>query len=552
MKRSTSRLLNLILTLAVAGSAAADVVIFKDGTRLEGRVEEVGPNSNRVAFTSGTGRMELPRERIREIVQESDAQDWSHVGNQFLTAKNHSAAVQMFQRALEADSTFEPARAGLEQAQAALAAHQDERIRQMQEAIGAQLEQIAMMLEKEAYDEERYRKAETELNQILDSKASEQQRVTAQRLLRDINLKWGFARFDRLDEKGAEEKYMRVLEMDPNNEEARDALLKIWRNDPNKKPQVLDAYLAKLKTDPNNLEYNKIAADMLYEVQRYEEAIPMLQKVDAAPKYANMGYKQKLNNAYKGAILLARDTNQIEKAIALTESQIQVFPGTDTTDLTVLRYELAKSKLAPDDWQGRGLLVQRLQEVGLAQMAQREAELVLRYDPQNQAATGVLREQATRQFQEIQLTMQQGQFLVARSMADNFMKTQNRFPDMVKQAQEIYNLADIEAKKQAQANREMAEQIAQRGIQYYQEAQRYTSLMTSDDTRTDSSNIVSYKQEAIKLSKRAVDHMQEALRIDPSLGGMSGMDLNARLRDAQSLYNSLTDRPTRLPTVRNR
>lgn len=549
--RSTAKYLSGILVVLAAGMASADVLVLRDGTRLEGRVEAVGNNRDRVAFISGNGRIEITRDRITEIIEESDAQDWTHVGNQFLRARNHSAAVQMYQRALEADSEFGPARDGMAEAQAAIAAQQDERVRQLQEAVGAQLEQISTMLEKEAYDEARYQRAERDLNQILDSDASDQQRVTAQRLMLDLFLKWGFARYDRLDSAGAEERYLRVLEMDPNNNEARDALLRIWRNDPTKKPQVLEAYQAKLREEPNNLEFNRIVGDMLYEAQRYEESIPMLTKVESAPRFANQGYTAKLRNAYQGAIMDARDRRNLEKAISLMEQQLQIFPNMDTTELTVLRYDLAKSRLAPDDWESRGALVGRLQEIGLTQMAAREAELVLRYDPENQAANAVLREQAVRELQEVQAAMQMGQFLVARSSASNFMRSHSRYPDLLQQAQELFNLADIEAKKQQQANRQMAEQIATRGLQYYQEAQRFVQLMSDTNVRSDARPI-SFKQEAITLTQRSITHMEEALRIDPTLGGMDGMDLNARLRDARVLYNGLTDRPTPLPRQRNR
>lgn len=549
--RRTAGYISALLMLVTAGPAAADVLVLKDGTRLEGRVEPAGNNRDRVAFISGNGRLEMGRDRITEIIEESDAQDWTHVGNQFLRARNHSAAVQMFQRALEADSEFAPAREGMAEAQAAIAAQQDERVRQLQETIGAQLEQISTMLEKEAYDEARYQRAERDLNQILDSDASEQQKLTAQRLMLDLFLKWGFARYDRLDSAGAEERYLRVLEMDPDNAEARDALLRIWRNDPTKKDQVLEAYQSKLADEPNNLEYNRIVGDMLYEARRYEESIPHLKMVEAAPRYANQGYTTKLRNAYQGSIMAARDSGNLEKAIALMEQQLQIYPNMDTTELTVLRYDLAKSRLAPDDWESRGALVGRLQEIGLTQMAAREAELVLRYDPENKPANAVLREQAVRQLQEIQVAMQTGQYLVARSSASSFMRTHSRYPDLLQQAQELYNVADIEAKKQQEANRQMAEQIATRGIQYYQEAQRYVQLMTDTNVRSDTRPI-SYKQEAITLSQRAITHMEEALRIDPSLGGMDGMDLNARLRDARVLYNGLTDRPTSLPRQRNR
>ncbi|MCC6547570.1 hypothetical protein IT570_10420 [Candidatus Sumerlaeota bacterium] len=525
---------------------SADVLVLTDGTKLEGRAEAIVGSEDRVAFTSGTGRIELPKSRISEIKQESDSADYTHIGDQYLKARNYPTAVQQYQKALEYDASYDQAQRGLKEAQGAIAAEQNERLKALQEKMGQQLETIPDLIKTEKYED-----ADAILKTIMESEATDQQRLTAQRYSRNLYLAWAFSRFDRLDYRGAEEKYLRVMEMDPENKDARDALLKIWITDPRKKQDVLKAYLSKLKEDPNNLEYNQVVGDLLYETQQYEQAIVPLSKVYANPRYANRGYDQKLRNSYKQAILSEYDNHDLDKAIATYKEMLTLFRDEDDTNLRVYTYERDKSKLADTDYNGRAQLAKRLQDEGLTQLATREAELILRSDPNNQIADGILRRDTEAEYARIQEAMSARNFLVARDLALRFMNTQTRYPKLVEGAQEIFNKADIEAKRMEKANREQARTLAERGIEYYNEALRNSDQMSNTERRQ-STHPLSYKQEAIKFAKRAIDHFETALRIDPSLGPITGMDLNARLRDAQELYNSLTDRPSRLPTYTRR
>lgn len=544
---SVYRLSFLAAVILLPAITLADVLVLIDGTRLEGRAEEVVGSPDRIAFTSGSGRIELPRARVSQIEEESDAQDFTRLGGQFLKQKVYSSAVQQFQKALEAEPGHEEAAAGLREAQDAISAEQNERVRAMQEKVNEQLEAIPDMIQGEKFAE-----ADNALSQIQASEITEQQRVTAQRYTRDLYIAWAFSRFDRLDYQGAEEKYLRVMEMDPENKEARDALLRMWITDPKKKPEVLRAYQSKLKEEPGNLEYNRVVADLLYEFERYPEAIEPMQKIYANPRLAGLGYDTKLKNAYKQAILEAYETGDLDRAIDLFENKmLAVFPNEDRTNLSIYKYEREKGKLSQDDWDGKALLVKQLMEAGLTQYGTREAELILRYNPENKVADSILRAEAEGELRRIQESMATGDYLVARDMALRFINRQTRYPKLIESAQELYNKADIEAQRQAKENRQRAQILAERGIEYYNEALRNVDMLTSTERR-DSGRPISNKQEAIKYARRSIDHFETALRIDPSLGPMSGMDLNARLRDAQQLYNGLTDKADPIPVVTRR
>jgi hypothetical protein len=527
------------------GQLPADVLILVDGTRLEGRVDEVVGARDRIAFTSGSGRIELPLERIRERIDEPDAMDWTRVGNQFADARNFPLAVQMFQRALEADPDFADAKAGMARAQDAISADQDARRRAAQDAVTRDLELVPEMIAAEKFDE-----TLALLNRLMQNEnASAEQRVTAQRLLRDLHLAWGFSRWDRTDNKGAEEHYQRVLEMDPDNQEARDRLLVIWRDDPSKRAEVLKAYQAKLAAEPNNLQLNQIVGDLLFRDERWEEAIEPFKKVASAPRFAGQGYDTKLRRSYQMSINAAADAGNLDKAIALTQEMMGIFTNSDDTGLKVLTYERDKSRLARDDYEGQALLARRLYNEGLTTYAEREALLILRYDPENKIAEGILRQESEERLARIQLNFQQQDFLVARNLAARFVQEEKRFGDLIMRAEEILKKSEIEVSRQQRENRETAMRLAENGIQAYNEALRYVDLMTDSNRRTNTF-VQSNKAEAVKNARRAIERFDVALQIDPSLGPPTGMDLIARRRDAVQLLNQLTDAARPLPRPR--
>lgn len=545
MTKLTTKLI-LAAAMCLPLALPADVLILDNGSRLEGRIENGTTTRDRVAFISGAGRIELPVGRIAERIEEEDWEDWTRVAGQYLENKDYTQAIQTYQQALEANPDYEPALEGLSQAQAGLSSRQEENARQAREELLTRLETVPDLIENEAFAE-----AEQIINNTLAGDVPEDTNLMARRLLRDLYLAWGFARYDKLDYRGAEERYLRVLEMDPNNEDAQDRLLSIWERDPNKRQEVLQTYLNKLDVEPNNLEYNRKAADLLYSFQRYEAAIEPLRKVVSSNRYPAQGYDKKLENSYWQTVQEFKRDGDLDEAINLFEELLQVFPTHNDTELVVLRYQRDREQLAEDDYEGWATLVRRLYEAGLTEYAVREAELVLRYAPESELASEILRQDARRELERVEQTFAEGNYLVARDMAFRFMERGSRFPELIQQAEELYNRADIEARRQAKENRERAREIAQRGMQYYQEAMNYVALLNSTDQRQ-GARPISYKQEAIDRSRRAIDHYQTALRIDPSLGGIEGMDLNSRLRDAQNLYRNLTDRPAPLPRVRNR
>ena len=537
MRSTTLKTLILSLMVGIAPVVHADVLVMNNGSRLEGRVEEIPNKPDRISFLSITGRLEFNRSAIREIIDESDAEDWTRIGRQYLEKKDFSTATQMFQSALEADSTHEPALRGLGEAQQALTAIASEQASERDKGFETELISVGELITLEKFAE-----AQALLEKIHSQTSSDDQKVRARQLMRDLYLAWGEARYDRMDNRGAEENFQRVLEMDPENNRARERLLLIWRNDPAKKAEVLKAYEVKLRDDPNNIEYNRVVGDLYYELQRYAESIPLLARVAAAPAFARDGYDRKLLTAYNETILRLSNDNKLDEAIAYFREMVAFRPSVDATNLSMLEYRRDRQQLAEDDWQGKALLIRRLLASGLTETGRQEAELILRYDAQNEIATQILREMAEGELQRIQTEFAQGQNAVVIGMATSFIRGNTRFPALSAAADELKKKAEIAYEREARSKQQQARELAERGLEALNEAYRNAEMMASADVR---SNVrpISYKQRSIELSRRAVEYLRMAIQIDPSLGDPLAMDLNTKLRDAQALLSSLTAAP---------
>ncbi|MDX2175894.1 MAG: hypothetical protein SF028_05430 [Candidatus Sumerlaeia bacterium] len=531
--------------LLAAGAASADIVVMSNGTELAGRVEAVESKPDRIRLVRGSGTIEIPRRQIQDIVEEADSVDYRRIGLQLLDARSYERAVETFKQSLATDPEDTESKDGLRRAEAAIA----ERDAEARRAEQAQIDD-RIVKAREAVQAERFAEAEVLLKEVASAGPNESQRTAAQLALVDLYLAWGFQRLDRLDVKGAEEKYLRVLELDPQNERARIELLEVWKDDPSKRAQVLEAYLLQLRNDPDNLELNAKVADLLTTLARYEEALGPLEKLTASPRFRSLGYDKRFRTSLREAILNQTIAGNFEPAIEGTKKLLQYFPEEDPTQLTVLQFRKAMSEADPADIDTRAALVKRLRDAGLAELAQSEAAFLARVAPDNEVLRGILREEAELRLAEVREELQARNWVVARDMSQRYVTTYTSYPDLVAVASEIYERSSVEAERAAKARREQGREIAQQGIEYYNQALAFSNQLRNTEVES-GSRPYSPKQEAIKNAKRAVERFEIALQIDPSLGPVTGMDLNTRLNDARSLYNQLTQRGTALPKNRN-
>ena len=341
MKRG-GRLLAVILTL-VAGlsiNATADEVILKDGNKREGRVEEIPGDRANVRLITGSQQIRLPKSRIEQIIEQSDAEDYTILGNQSLKVNRNETAVQMFQKALAADSNHAPAQEGLEKARELIAAEAEEAKRQQQSRNSESLNEVREMIREGDFEE-----AEATLLQVMRADPTQEQVKTAQVLNRDLHLEWAKSLEDRLNIEGAERHLLRVLRVDPNNKEAQDLLVRVWEDNPQRKDDLMRIYSLRLQSDPEDLTLNQKLADLLLASNKQVESIPYLLRLHESQRYRSLNYDDRLQSAMQLKGRQLASAGKIDEAIDVYEKLGELFPGTGATSLAYLRYVQKRESL---------------------------------------------------------------------------------------------------------------------------------------------------------------------------------------------------------------
>jgi len=545
----TRLILALLVTFFAFGESVADEIVFQSGERRQGRVEAVDGSPDRIAFITSSGRIEIPRDRVREIIEHDDATDFTILGNQHLASGNVERALSMFQRALSYDADHEDALAGMERARARLAEQQAESQRSHQRSQDEQIQQARQLIEQGEHAD-----AERLLHRVLESNPSPQQREEARRIQVELYLSWAAHRSDRLDRAGAERFYREVLRMDPNNRQAYDGLLDILKesSDPRKRQEVLRAVQNRLRERPNDIELNRQAADILWALNRRDEAIDHMIRLKDWTNFHSLGYDRRLETAMRRRAQDQALSGNINDAIATFEQLLDVLPQTDPSPLFHLRFEQKVRALPADDFDARAALLRDLEAQGLRTLALNEANAILEEAPNNQGALQFVRRRAEESLAEAREAFQDGQFVLARRTAQQFSqdRSNRRFPDLMQAAEDIMARSQIEAERQARQSREQALQLAALGDQYLAEARRNANMMRSADINPRTVG-VSFRNEAIKFSQRAINAYEAALEIDPTLAHMvGGQDLNNKIADARQINNVMTQPVIRLPQAR--
>lgn len=521
---------------------AADEVIFKSNLTSEGRVEPVFGTPSKVALISSSGRIEINRSLIQRIIEHEDHEDYTIIGNQYYSAGDFELAVEQYQLALQAKADHQPAQEGLNKSREAISSRRDEQVQQLQE------ENVTMLQKaEELVTTAKFVEAEKALINLESRNPSESQNTEIQRIRKNLYLAWGAERQDKLDRPGAELYYTKVLELEPSNPVAKDALLVIWEKNPSKRAEVALAYEEKLKASPLDVDLNQKLADLYLSMNQPEKAIQPLKNLVDTPTFRTRGYDRYLADAFVEVSYQQSSIGNIDGAISTLKQMQEIFPRMDQSQLQLLEYRKAVSNIDPTDYVAQATLLPVLLEQGLESTAVAEAERILQQDPTNEKAMGIFRNYAEEELKEINSLFKEGQFLLSANLATLYSeKYSARFPELVQQAADLYNKAQLEAAKEQKQKREQARDIVTTADQYSAEARRNVELYKSADNPNRTS-IISYKNEAIRFNQRAIQGYKAALQIDPSLGPLvGGMDVNSKLEEAERLQRSLTREPIRV------
>ncbi|MGF1573049.1 MAG: tetratricopeptide repeat protein [Sumerlaeia bacterium] len=541
MKKQTLNTLAALLMLC-AGTLAADEVIFKSGLTQQGRVEPVFGTPSKISLTTSSGRIEINRSLIQRIIEHEDEVDFTLIGDQYYAAGAFELAIEQYQLALQANSGYNDAQQGLDKSRQAITNRRGQQVLQVQQENRTLLQQTEELIVAQDFQ-----KAEKNLLDLEGRNPTDEQKAEIRRIRKNLFLEWGLERMDKLDRGGAEVYFTKVLDLEPNNPRAKEALLTIWEKNPNKRAEVAAAYEEKLKETPLDISLNQNLADLYLAMNQPEKAIEPLKKLVDTPTFQTRGYDKRLMDAFVEVSYQQSSIGKIDEAIATLRDLQEIFPRVDRSQLQLLEYRKAANELASDDYNGQAALLPTLVEQGLESMAVSEAERILREDPTNENAMRIFRRYAENELKEINALFSERQYIMSANLASLYGdKYATRFPDLVQEAADLYNKAQLEAAKEQKQKREQARDIVNTSDQYSAEARRNVELYKSADNANRSS-IISYKNEAIRFNERAIQGYKTALQIDPSLGPLvGGMDVNTKLDESERLQRSLTREPIRV------
>ncbi|MBX3728245.1 MAG: hypothetical protein KF858_03595 [Candidatus Sumerlaeia bacterium] len=549
---SQGRFVAGLLAMLLAGPVAADVLVLKSGERREGRVEAIVGEPDHLLLISGSQQIRIPKALIEQVIEQDDATDYTILGDQFVRLQSYERAVRMYQRALESNPSHAPARAGLERARGMIGERQAETERQAQAEHAERLATARRMLADP--DRVDFARVEELLNQVTQRSTSDSQKATAELLKRDLYLAWAHDREDRLDPIGAEDHLQRVLAIDKGNREAEDLLLRVWRNNPNRRTEVLKMLEDRLAESPDDLTLNQEYADLLLALNREEDAIGPLMKLHESGRFRALDYDARLERAMTRAAERRAQAGDNDGAIELYKSLATIFPDADQTALFRLEYRKRLDALEPNDWQARSMLLDNLVAQGMTRLALDEAEIILQNDPTNERALALVRKSAEEKLAEAQQAFAQGRYTLAMSLSRRFAQEHTRFGDMVQVASDIYGKASIEAERQRKRLRDQARELVTYGDENLSLARRNLELYKTSDN-PNRTGVLPYRFEATKFADRALEAYREALKIDPSIAPLvGGMDVANKIRDAEDLKTEI-NRPARtilLPQGRSR
>lgn len=535
-----------ILTLPALLSA--DTVVFKSGMTREGRVEDVFGKPKKILLITSTGKLELNRSLISRVDETDDPTDYVVLGDQYLQAGSYSDAIRHYERALQFIEQYNSegktpaagieasAREGLSKANAGITSRRQQQVLEQQQENASMIEQA-----RELITQQKFEQVERMVEELKERNPTPDQASALKILERDLYLAWGVEREDKLDRGGAEIYYSKVLELDPNNQQAEEALLRIWERQGDKNEELIQIYESKLKQAPNDVELNRKLADLYLAENEPAAAITPLKRIIDTPVFRSRGYEDRLKNAYRDAAYQKANVGDLDAGITMMRELQELYPTSDPSQLYLMEYRKARKSLPGDDFTGRSKLLADLWDKGLQGTAISEANKILNVDPGNERALAIIKDNAETELADIEKTFNEGQYLLAANMASSYgNKYSQRFPQLVQKASDLYNKAELEAARLQKERREQARDIVAQADNYAAEARRNIELFKSADNPNRSS-VVSYKSEARRYSRRAINAYETALQIDPSLGPLQGgLDVNTKLDDVERLYRNLS------------
>lgn len=519
--------------------AGADVIeILSSGETREGVVYENPVDPSVITFRDHRGKIRLSRDKIR-IVKRDQPGGLMSIADGYLTHGSYEQAIEYFEKAREAGAPEAEVQQGIDRARRLIAEEAKEERQSEVREIDRLLDQI-----EEQVAAKNFNQAKTRFDKIETLKPTAEQEARIKKTLIDFHFAWGYDRQDHLDYAGAAKHFERVLELAPKHEEARERLMECWRRDSSqdRRQVVAEYYEAKMKENPNDWESLRAAADIYFDLQQYDKALPLYIRLFDAEK----GYEiqARLRQCFEVLHRQAAEKRDIQLAYDLYKAYHDRFPDIEDKPLLNYSYAIQREKiLAETEDTTDTVRLDKLADLGfwcrangLHDKAKKEFAYVLQVQPEHRMANLGRRQYARDIMLKARIALQQQDFGAAQRLASELIADYADQTALVAEAQTLLERVAIELERQLERQQEQARRLAEQGDEAYARAQLHINNYRSAEIDRDRTRINDY-QLAKSALQDAINNWRKAKRLDPSLASELGLD--AKIREATVLERSL-------------
>lgn len=523
---------NVLICLGIFFSpVTADIVVLKNGERLEGLAESIPGEADSILFRSSGGSIKIKREKIREIISEPATLGHLKIGDQYLRVGDFDSALAEYKEALELDPEFKEAGQRIKLVEDLLKGKEVE-------AEQKRLQEISRLV-KEAEELEKSWEFEQVLSKLEGAeglKPTEQQLQQIKKIKISALLGLGQLQLDRFNESGAAESFQEVLELEPTNELAQKLLLQVWERDPSRLNEIISAYQKILAANPEDKATIYKLANAYYDKKEWEKALNNYEKLIGEQAFSQEFIKTRLRQLLTSLHIGAAQAENYAEALRYYKKLLELLPGEDPLPLYIYEYAGRRQKISADDINALLELADYCRQNNLQEYAEKGYNEVLTREPENKKALEGLGFYASKLYEEAEYFYNNKQYFLAIKTAQKILDTYPRVVRVIEKASELIERSNNELRRLQRQKEAEAKELAQIGNEYFQRAEQFINSMRSLERR-DNVRIFSDREEAKKYLRRAILAWEKALELDPELGELSTGDLRNKLNDA---YQRLT------------
>jgi tetratricopeptide (TPR) repeat protein len=556
----------ILLALFLHLPLSADVLVLSNGERLSGSARPAPGNPDAILFQDSRGQVQIAKSRVVQTIDESDAQDWSRIGDQFLAQKKYKEALDAYNRSSELDSTNQAIAGKITAAQSGIQSVDAEGRRKVVADIDSKLSDAQESINSGDFEEAK----QTLEKDIPPLKPTSAQVDQLKALRKALYLAWGKDQLDKLKPDIAGQYFEEVLRIDPSDKDAYNSLISIWSQIPEKDPQVIEAYRVQLKIDPEDNATRKNLAEKLYDRKEFAEAVDHYEYLFKQGGSRDSAMLDRIASALRQLYITNEGDRKYDVAIGYYKRLMAYDPSLTKDKIGELEFRKQNAEIPLTDIDARLGLAMQAKKQGLNELAQKELLRLHGLAPNHLGVNQALHEYAIQTLKDAQTAQLKQQYERAIYLAGVCLNDFGFFPDIAEQAQKLSGnvRADMEVKKRQNFGNAM--KLKQLGDQYLQKAQGYindmsrsTSMMNDmggdfsagpggmgarrKSNSSSTISLVSNKSEAIRNLNLAVEQYQKALEYGSTLEEEDRTAISESMRTAKNYLTSLSRATPALP-----